>query len=515
MKSYNSLVIIVVVIFFSLFSDISTGALKPSTAPQASSATDELVELFNVKVAKEPVYLILVEKNLQRLRVLEFDNELRVVADYPVATGENFGIKEISGDEKTPEGIYFITQIFRDDKITIFGDKAFHLDYPNFFDQEAGRNGDGIYIHGTNKKLEPNSTNGCVTLANRDLDDLESYLTQVVTPVVIVQELGSITKSKTQLLTENDFTLAKSLLLTEQIKPDNVEYNYLYIVNFGNQTVAVSDFIYRPFKRTIMRGASRTYLEYFPKQGWTARKRIWRVSPLQIYPETPVKVAAHPLATGEVQLTEQSAEDSAAMVAALTPQNIPQQDSSQNEQLHAEPQLFSNTQPGIPKKLPAKEIIPPDKELHQRAPVTAAKAPPTPAPMKTAAYTVSQQQKIMVAPPVIPKYKQQIKDFVEDWRQAWVSQEIDPYIAFYDKNFRSSGKNLAEWKAHKAKLNKSYTYINVDISNITVSWTDEGASVSFRQVYRSDRYSATGNKTLYLIHDDHGWKIKREVYSRI
>jgi murein L,D-transpeptidase YafK len=514
MKSYNILAITLIIVFFTFFSDISSGALKTSTAPQTSSAIDELAGLFNVQVAKEPIYLILVEKKLQRLSVLEFDNELRVVADYPSATGENFGIKEISGDEKTPEGIYFITQIFRDDKITIFGDKAFHLDYPNFFDQEAGRNGNGIYIHGTNKELEPNSTNGCVTLANKDLDDLENYLTQVVTPVVIVPELDSSTKSKTQLLTENDFTLAKSLLLTEQIKPDNVEYNYLYIVNFGNQTVAVSDFIYRPFKRTIMRGASRTYLKYFPDQGWTASKRIWRVSPLQIYPETPIKVAAHPLATGEIQLAEQSAEESAAMVAALTPQSIPPQDSSQKEQLYAEPQLIKKEQPEIPKK-PANEIIPPIKEVQQKIPLTAASDPPTQVPMKTAANKISQQQKIMITPPLIPKDKQQIKDFVEQWRQAWVSKEIAPYITFYDKSFRSSGKNLAEWKAHKAKLNKTYAYINVDISNIKVNWTAEGASVSFRQDYRSDRYSAIGNKTLYLIHNDHGWKIKREVYSRI
>jgi len=236
------------------------------------------------------MFLILIEKNLQRLRVLEFGKELKVIAEYPCATGEKIGIKEIRGDSKTPEGIYFITQIFRDNNITLFGDRAFHLDYPNFFDREAGRNGDGIFIHGTNKVLQPYSTNGCITLAANDLNELEQYIRQVSTPVVIVPELESTTKLNTAKLTEDDFRQARSLLLTEEIKPENIEYNYLYIVNLGSQTVAVGDFIYRPFNSSIMRGASRLYLKYWPAKGWIASQRIWRTSPLQIYPEAPFKI---------------------------------------------------------------------------------------------------------------------------------------------------------------------------------------------------------------------------------
>ena len=495
MKSFNILAIVLFINFFPLFTCASNGAVKQPATPSVSSITDQSAALFSVAVAKEPVYLILIEKNRQRLRVLEYDNELRVVADFPSATGENSGIKEISGDAKTPEGIYFITKIFKDDKITIFGDKAFHLDYPNIFDQQAGRNGDGIYIHGTNKELVPNSTNGCVTLENNDLDDLENYLNQVVTPVIIVPELDSTANSKIQPLTENDFSLAKSLLLTEEINPENVEYNYLYIVNFGNQTVAVSDFIYRPFKRSIMRGASRVYLENSPDHGWTARKRIWRISPLQIYPEAPLKVAAQPLTTGEVQMAAQTEEETAALMAALNPKSVPMANTVKKEQINAGSRVVAN-------------------EL-QHVPVTAAIVPPTPAPRMIAANTIEQPQKIMVAAPVIPKDEKQVVDFVESWRQAWISQEIDPYIAFYDKTFKSDGKNLAQWKAHKTKLNKTYEFISVKISNVKVSWTDDGAAVSFRQEYRSDRYSARGNKTLFLVYNNLGWKIKREVYSRI
>ena len=151
----------------------------------------------------------------------------------------------------------------------------------------------------------------------------------------------------------------------------------------------------------------------------------------------------------------------------------------------------------------------------QVAKAPAAQSPPTPSPQTETEKKIEQPQKIVVQAPAIAKDNQQVIDFVESWRQAWISQEIEPYITFYDSSFRSGDKNLAEWKAHKAKINKTYAYITVDISDINVRWTDHGATVSFRQKYRSDRYSATGNKTLYLIHNDLGWKIKSEVYSRI
>jgi murein L,D-transpeptidase YafK len=514
MKSLNTLVTFIIITCLLLLASVSFGATAASQANQSSRAAGELSQLFEVAVAKEPIYLILIEKDLQRLRVLEFDDGLKVVAEYFSATGENFGIKEVKGDSKTPEGVYFITQIFRDDEITIFGDKAFHLDYPNFFDRKAARNGDGIYIHGTNKELLPNSTNGCVTLANSDLDDLEKYLNQVVTPVVIVQELDSI-KTNINLLTENDFRQAKSLLLTEGINPENVEYNYLYVISFGGQTVAVSDFIYRPFSRSIMRGASRTYLQHFPDQGWTAAKRIWRASPLHIYPEGPSKIAAHPLATGEEQLAELTDEGAAALVAALSPPRKSAKNVAVEKKQHPVQPVKQQTTPQVQKKVQVEKPALPEGTKQHLAKAPAAQSSITPSPQAETEKKIKQPEKIAVRAPAITKDKQQLIDFVESWKQAWISQEIEPYIAFYDSSFRSGDKDLAAWKKHKANINNSYAFINVDISNIKVRWTDHGAAVSFRQQYRSDRYNATGNKTLYLIHNDLGWKIKSEIYSRI
>ena len=56
-----------------------------------------------------------------------------------------------------------------------------------------------------------------------------------------------------------------------------------------------------------------------------------------------------------------------------------------------------------------------------------------------------------------------------------------------------------------------YRFIEVDLSELTVSVQDDTAVVEFRQVYRSDRYTDTTRKSLHLRLTDEGWKIVREV----
>jgi murein L,D-transpeptidase YafK len=512
MKYSNILTILLTFVYLACISFTAYGAVHTNALPQDSQTETALKQIFSVAAAEEPIYLILIEKNLQRLRVLEHDGELKVVAEYFSATGENFGIKEVSGDEKTPEGIYFITKVFIDKEITIFGDKAFHLDYPNLFDIEAGRNGDGIYIHGTNKDLKPYSTNGCITMINDDLDDLEKYLNQAVTPVVILPELKLVRQSINQQLTNQDFHLAKSLLLNDGIKPAKVEYNYLYVINLGSQAVAVADFVYRPYERSMMRGTSRSYLEFHSGENWTTRKRIWRATPLQIFPDSQIKIAARPFAVEQVQITGQPAKATNNMVAALEPAS--QSDANNSVQKDTPVQALpepatKNTTKQPPEKEPGK--------IQASRPAT-----PKARPVKIALVPVEKSvsvkqpevQKIVASPPPgFPEDEDEIRMFVENWRLAWVSQEIEPYIDHYDPAFRQGRKNLPQYKAHKERLNRKYQFIKVDISQIKISWTKKGATVSFQQEYQSDLYKTVGSKTLILVYKDDSWKINREMYS--
>lgn|GEM_PF-764247 len=138
---------------------------------------------------KAPIHLILVEKALQQLHLYRFDGRYRRIKTYSCATGEQRGRKRLENDEKTSVGIYFNTKIYRDRQVTVFGDRAFELNYPNAFDDIVGNAGHGIYIHGSNRKVAPYSTNGCVALDNHDLKDLDQRIEFDKTPVIIGDRL--------------------------------------------------------------------------------------------------------------------------------------------------------------------------------------------------------------------------------------------------------------------------------------------------------------------------------------
>lgn len=131
-------------------------------------------------------HAVLVDKSQQKVFIYKKDAPTGPVKAYACSTGENDGKKSRQNDRKTPEGIYFFVNVFEQkDLAPIYGTRAFPLDYPNPVDRREGRDGYGIWFHGLNKPLKPRDTNGCVALANQDIEDLSSYIRLNDTPVVI------------------------------------------------------------------------------------------------------------------------------------------------------------------------------------------------------------------------------------------------------------------------------------------------------------------------------------------
>lgn len=115
---------------------------------------------------------------------------------FPMVTGKNHGDKVERGDQKTPEGIYFITK-FKDGNSLPpkYGGLAFVLDYPNFFDKYVKKSGDGIWIHSTDdpKRLsKAMDTDGCITLGQDHIQQLKPYITPYETPVIITPTVSTI-----------------------------------------------------------------------------------------------------------------------------------------------------------------------------------------------------------------------------------------------------------------------------------------------------------------------------------
>ena len=118
---------------------------------------------------------------------------LKLTADYYVSVGKAGTIKSQEGDQRTPLGVYYITSNLDTKTLNDFyGAGAMPLNYPNILDIKRGKSGGGIWLHGTppqNYSRAPRATDGCLVLANPDIQALIRQVTVGATPVVVSSQL--------------------------------------------------------------------------------------------------------------------------------------------------------------------------------------------------------------------------------------------------------------------------------------------------------------------------------------
>ena len=121
------------------------------------------------------------------------DGVVKIRQDY-MSIGKGGTGKERDGDQRTPLGIYFVTEQLDTSRLhDKYGVTAFPLDYPNAWDRRLGRTGDGIWVHGVDPQggtRPPLDTDGCIALPNERLLALEQNFAANVTPVLIATELS-------------------------------------------------------------------------------------------------------------------------------------------------------------------------------------------------------------------------------------------------------------------------------------------------------------------------------------
>lgn len=172
---------------------------KPTPSPPQEKATAGLVLpsfLLGLE-GEQSLNILLVEKHDQRLLLYKCqDGNCQVVKTYHCSTGQKEGDKRRVGDRRTPEGVYFLVDFKRDkDLAPQYGVGAFPMDYPNPIDRGKGKDGNGIWLHGTNKTSLPRTdTKGCVVVSNNDLLDLSRYIRLKETPTVIVEHLSPVSQ---------------------------------------------------------------------------------------------------------------------------------------------------------------------------------------------------------------------------------------------------------------------------------------------------------------------------------
>lgn len=135
-------------------------------------------------------HAIVVDASKSRLYVYSNDNGTpRYVGDYYITVGKNGSEKQKEGDKRTPLGVYVAGQQLPKNKLPDFyGSAAYPLSYPNEWDRHQGKNGHGIWLHGTPSSTysrPPRASDGCVVLTNPDISALAPILREGNTPVVI------------------------------------------------------------------------------------------------------------------------------------------------------------------------------------------------------------------------------------------------------------------------------------------------------------------------------------------
>ena len=173
--------------------DLRAEALVRLHAYRDRPAQDR-VPRYLLQLRADQRYAIVVDNKRSRLYLYQNENgRPRFVADYYISTGKRGGEKTREGDEKTPVGVYHVTASLPRNKLSDFyGSGAFPISYPNEWDRRHGRNGHGIWLHGTPSDTysrAPRASNGCVVLANADLDALSKKLQIGLTPVIISEQV--------------------------------------------------------------------------------------------------------------------------------------------------------------------------------------------------------------------------------------------------------------------------------------------------------------------------------------
>ncbi len=159
-----------------------------------SQPDSKLVPRFLWKLDTQQKYALVVDTSRATLFVYENVNgEPRYVTDFYITIGK-LGTEKVSeGDKRTPIGVYFVKAELPKSKLAdMYGSGAYPLSYPNEWDRKNKRTGSGIWLHGTPSDTysrPPRASDGCVVLANDDLNRLAPYLQIGVTPVIITNRM--------------------------------------------------------------------------------------------------------------------------------------------------------------------------------------------------------------------------------------------------------------------------------------------------------------------------------------
>ncbi|MEM7245224.1 MAG: L,D-transpeptidase family protein [Acidobacteriota bacterium] len=221
--------------------------------------------LLQVAPQSGPSPVIYVDKSRHRLHVfLATGRHFEHLRSLDCVTGKVAGDKEVEGDLKTPEGVYwFLARIPDEELPPLYGAGALTMDYPNVFDRHRGKTGYGIWLHGveTDDRVDlGRDTRGCVALRNDEYRWLTDLVELRETAIVIVPELEHESEARLDAKAEQLVELLRTWERSWESE-DWETYEKLYHPDFRDRGLGLDAWMIRKKRLAALRGAISVELD--------------------------------------------------------------------------------------------------------------------------------------------------------------------------------------------------------------------------------------------------------------
>jgi len=224
----------------------------------------DLIPRYLLQFGSTQRHAVVVDANRSRVYVYENANGTpRLVEDYYTTLGKRGIEKALKGDQKTPIGVYQVSSKIPGSKLPdLYGWGAFPINYPNEWDRMLGKTGYGIWLHGVPSDTyarAPWASDGCIALANPDIEELAKRVQVGVTPVIIAQQVEWVTQSAWR--TERDgFTRQMESWRTSWESLDTGRYLAHYARDFRSDGMNIAG--WSAHKRRV--NAAKTWIKVAP-----------------------------------------------------------------------------------------------------------------------------------------------------------------------------------------------------------------------------------------------------------
>jgi Flp pilus assembly protein TadD/ketosteroid isomerase-like protein len=183
------------------------------------------------------------------------------------------------------------------------------------------------------------------------------------------------------------------------------------------------------------------------------------------------------------------------------------------------PQIAQAPQPPAPPPVAAATPVP-AKPAAPAAPAPSAPVvqAPKPAPVPSAPVASAKPEPVKPAAKAAPDVngeKDEILSAVNGWAKAWSSRDVKSYLNFYGNDFETpNGQARKAWEQDRRARIVGKGRIEVKVEEPRIEMNGGTATAKFRQVYLSDRLTATTRKTLILTKRSGKWQIQQEQASK-